>query len=534
MPDASDGPEQERSIPASYGHDWVSLDRSAMRARRDRQHAKEREALEREAARQREVDLLLQELLASHGGHAGHRADSEEGRPPSKSPQPDAKDSRPRPAPLVTALRVENLKAFAGRHEIPLAPLTLVYGPNSAGKSTLLHGLKTFKDVVNAGRHDALHAWPNAFNDLSPRDLITYEAPDPQDPAGVSWHSTLLVGVDFRTRDGSLARADLSYTPNPVGYVDWHSSSIGFLDERELSIKEFGPEDPDPFEPFLAETFGEHPLARYIVREGRAGGDWTEDSRVVDPFLFAHPSRPLQEDVFALAYLLRYLGPGRGDRTSGYTPLEGPFNIEPQYQGFSDDYRSLGIGGFGRFEVLNQMLAQLEVPYEFNPRLPSPGPSDLFQRTRFKDPGTTWDLKDLRTGTPVTLGQVGHGVSQLLPVIDVCVHARGQVICIEEPELHLHPRLQAKLGNLFATSVLRRRNQVILETHSESILLRVRRLIRSGKLLPSEVSVLYVDNDPVDGTTVSQLRLGEYGELLDPWPTGFFDDSLQDILGITK
>ena len=341
-------------------------------------------------------------------------------------------------------------------------------------------------------------------------------------------------GNRLQDRDGSPARAVLSYSPNPVGPVDWHSSSIGALDESELSLKEFGPEDPDPFEPFFAETFGEHPFSRYAVREKLAGDDWTSEVRVVDPFLFAHTSRDLQQDVFALAYLLRYLGPERGNRSNRYSPLEGPFNIEPRSQGLSDDYRSFGIGDFGRFEVLNQMLSQLEVPYKFEPRFPLSGQSDALLRTSFKDPNRPWDLTDLRTGAPVGLDQVGYGVSQLLPVIDVCVHAQEQVICVEEPELHLHPRLQARLGNLFATSVLKRGNQVILETHSESILLRVRRLIRSGKLAPDDVAVVYVDNNADDGVTLSQLRLGESGELLDPWPTGFFDDSLADVLGITS
>jgi len=124
-------------------------------------------------------------------------------------------------------------------------------------------------------------------------------------------------------------------------------------------------------------------------------------------------------------------------------------------------------------------------------------------------------------------------VSQLLPVVDVSVHAERQIICVEEPELHLHPRLQARLGNLFATAVIRGRNQVIIETHSESILLRLRRLIRNGKLRADDVAVLYVDNVDEAGATARRLRIGERGELLDPWPTGFFDDGLADILGIT-
>lgn len=533
MTDSSGGPEQEHSARSSYGPDWVGLDGSAMRARRDVQHAKERRILEREAARQRQAESRLQELIERRNADDIPGAVDESTG--ATSPAPAAvRGTRPRPTALVHSLHLENVRALAGRHEVRLAPLTLIYGPNSAGKSTLLKGLKTFADVVNSGRHDALHAWANAFKESHPRDLITYDAPEPDDPLGVSWRSSMLVGIDFKTRDGSVASAALTYSPNPVGSVDWHSSSIGRLDESELSIKEFGPEDPDPDEPYFADSYGERPDARYTVREKLGGGEWVTDTRVVDPLLFAHSSRKLQQDVFELAYLLRYLGPERGTRNSGYTPLEGPFNIEPRSQGWSDDYRSFGIGGFGRFEVLNQMMAQLEVPYEFEPRFRITRPSDLLRDLSLRDPNRAWDLKDLRTATPVTLDQVGYGVSQLLPVIDVCVHAREQVICVEEPELHLHPRLQAKLANLFATSVVMRGNQVILETHSESLLLRLRRLIRAGKLRANEVCVLYVDNDQVDGTSVSQLRLGEKGELLDPWPTGFFDDSLQDILGITR
>lgn len=145
-----------------------------------------------------------------------------------------------------------------------------------------------------------------------------------------------------------------------------------------------------------------------------------------------------------------------------------------------------------------------------------------------------WGMRDIRSGAPVALDQVGYGVSQLLPIVDLCVHAQKQLICVEEPELHLHPRLQARLGNLFATAVVSRGNQVIVETHSESILLRVRRLVRGRKLRPEEVAVIYVDNNASNGATVRRLRLGNQGELLDPWPSGFFDDSLADILDITS
>jgi predicted ATPase len=144
-----------------------------------------------------------------------------------------------------------------------------------------------------------------------------------------------------------------------------------------------------------------------------------------------------------------------------------------------------------------------------------------------------WELTDTRSGVRVRLEDVGYGVGQLLPIIDYCTRDGNQVICIEQPELHLHPRLQGNLGDLFVDSVARG-NQVIAETHSENILLRVQRLVRQRRLAPEQVRVLYVDNTPDEGATVRRLDLGTDGDLLSPWPTGFFDDRLDDILGILE
>ena len=71
------------------------------------------------------------------------------------------------------------------------------------------------------------------------------------------------------------------------------------------------------------------------------------------------------------------------------------------------------------------------------------------------------------------------------------------MICVEQPETHLHPRLQARLADLFieATQEGGRGNQMIVETHSEHLMLRIQRRIREGSLNPSQVSVVYIDQD---------------------------------------
>lgn len=281
------------------------------------------------------------------------------------------------------------------------------------------------------------------------------------------------------------------------------------------------PNDFDgPDAPFHPGDFGGNALPQFRVTETLPGSEPTSESRFTDAELFAHPDRKLQADLFKLAFFMRYLGPHRGTPGEEYEPTRGVFNSS-----WYDYYRKPRIGNFDQYELLNQMLAQLEIPYEFEKAFPA--------EVRGMN-AHNWIMRDNRSGAPVRLDQIGYGVSQLLPVVDDCIHAMKQLICIEEPELHLHPRLQARLGNLFTSSVVKNGNQVIVETHSENILLRVRRLIRGGKLRAEDVAVLYVDNVGETGATVSRLRLGDQGELLDPWPTGFFDDGLADILGITK
>lgn len=138
-------------------------------------------------------------------------------------------------------------------------------------------------------------------------------------------------------------------------------------------------------------------------------------------------------------------------------------------------------------------------------------------------------LIDSRTRTPVSLMDVGFGISQVLPVIVQSLLSREDIILIEQPEIHLHPRLQAELGSLFAEGISRgRRNQFIVETHSEHLVLRIQRLIRRGELKPSDVSVLYVSRDE-HGSWCSPLRLDSDGDFIDEWPGGFFEEGYREL-----
>lgn len=135
---------------------------------------------------------------------------------------------------------------------------------------------------------------------------------------------------------------------------------------------------------------------------------------------------------------------------------------------------------------------------------------------------------------------VGTGISQLIPVVvAACLgeerrpeHSRevpGRLITIEQPELHVHPRIQAELGDLFIDAWQRKNNQFILETHSEHLILRLQRRVRENHISQDDIRVYYVSQADDGQTQVSQLRLDDEGDFIDDWPGGFFPERLKEI-----
>lgn len=148
-------------------------------------------------------------------------------------------------------------------------------------------------------------------------------------------------------------------------------------------------------------------------------------------------------------------------------------------------------------------------------------------------------LMDKRTKTPVSHRDVGIGVSQVIPILVSCYGLSDALVAIEQPEIHLHPKLQAELGDVFIESALgEQKNTFILETHSEHLLLRIMRRMRETynnelpegclPVRPEDVSVLFVESDS-RGSFVREMPLNKRGELVKAWPGGFFEEELDEI-----
>lgn len=126
----------------------------------------------------------------------------------------------------------------------------------------------------------------------------------------------------------------------------------------------------------------------------------------------------------------------------------------------------------------------------------------------------------------VLITDVGFGVSQILPVIALCYYVpEGSTIVLEQPEIHLHPLVQAGLADVLIDAVKTRKVQIILGSHSEHLLVRLQRRIVEESLLPSDAA-LYFCGMAADGTSqLTPLQLDAFGNIAN-WPEDFFGDEL--------
>ena len=134
---------------------------------------------------------------------------------------------------------------------------------------------------------------------------------------------------------------------------------------------------------------------------------------------------------------------------------------------------------------------------------------------------------------PLSTADIGVGISQVLPVLVAALDPnRPGLTAIEQPELHVHPRLQVQLGELFVPRDQRHRI-FLLETHSEHLLLRLlRRILETTNgtlpadtpsLKPDDLSVVFIEQHGGD-TRATRLPIDTTGEFTVPWPHGFFEE----------
>ena len=510
---------------------------------------------------------------------------------------------------MLTGIGLRNFKAFGDEmQEAPLSKITLIYGPNSGGKSSIIQALLLLKQSLKSdyNRRSKADKRELVLNgelvDLSSIQSLLHKHDEKRSLGiGVKFKNLELgdnaeksVEMTFADDSGNAHMSEvhyeiISYEDGKILFnadIDMGRKYITLSDDNgtpifKMSVSPFrildvgGHKDSNlaltEFLPSLGfpelEQLREEESQKRSLRaretgelleiiEAREGGlamlnalDRARRSEVdeklevelgrlelaPDEILAMTPENiPLNYQRHLRS--VNYLGPLRSeprrlyrrshesDSLAGITGSQGEFSASVLYGG------SL-VGTTLQWVVkedVNHWFEQFEIPYQLE--IMHLGEADLAGEY------ITITLYDKRTDTWVTLADVGYGISQLLPVvIEGIASHEGSIICVEEPETNLHPRLQAKIPDLMIDTVADKRGgnkQWIVETHSELLILRLQRRIREGKIKPEDISVLYVDpnDESTEGSAIIHLRMDENGDFIDEWPQGFFDESFNELM----
>jgi predicted ATPase len=164
---------------------------------------------------------------------------------------------------------------------------------------------------------------------------------------------------------------------------------------------------------------------------------------------------------------------------------------------------------------------------------------NVFDALRFSSTICRLRLQDAQ-GNTFYFDEVGSGIGYVMPIL-VKMHQEKGLLFVEQPELHLHPALQGALMDAIIEVVSDDR-VIVIESHSENLLLRALRRIRETSnnksvdarlaLESSDVCVLYFEPTAQGSTKIRRLRIASNGEFLDRWPGGFFCERDQDLFDV--
>ena len=128
---------------------------------------------------------------------------------------------------------------------------------------------------------------------------------------------------------------------------------------------------------------------------------------------------------------------------------------------------------------------------------------------------------------------MAFGVSQILPVLVLCFYVpEGSTVILEQPEIHLHPSVQAGLADVFIDAWERRKVQILLESHSEHLLRRLQRRIAEGALGQENVGLYFCSAE--DGvSSLDALEVDPFGNITN-WPQDFFGDQFGEIAAMSE
>jgi hypothetical protein len=432
-------------------------------------------------------------------------------------------------------IRWKNYKRFEDTDWITLRPITLLIGPNSSGKTSVLSPLLLLSQTISSPDGDTAVVTRGPMVDIGNyRDFVhdhdcdrgvffgirhhTHDAPkgvkalgtyppgaleitlgpgeEPQDTTLQRYELFDLFKRSFIARD---RRPDGTYTlsgavsPEKMSAAEKvamaRSSPVNFLFSPTSAIGAFKRSTDDG--PTESERFT---------------ADFSEYLRIVG-FSFT--------ELRSLFSSLSYVGPLRQKPQKYYrVSSEAPRTVGPQGQYAANLFRR-------REKKIGKKVNQWIKRFEFGDALTAKKVNDDLFELCFSVGKSHYNFVE-----------AGFGASQVLPlIIQAFAAPKDSLTLAEQPEIHLNPKLQCVLADLFV-EMANSQHRIVVETHSEHLLLRLRALVAAKKIRAKDVAIYFVERDG-KASKVREVPLGEDGGLQsDAWPAGFFDDALRESLAL--
>jgi hypothetical protein len=414
----------------------------------------------------------------------------------------------------ISSLSVSGFKSIDKEQTLEIRPLTLLAGANSSGKSSMMQPLLLLKQTVEATYDPGplLLDGPNV-KFTSSDQLLSRTTRSNEFNVGISTRQQTFLAVNFNRRAG-------------------RGLEIGRMHYR--GVEESYDLTPDMGEPEILKQILESasPRTKELARiEPRLGWEVIRNRCFLEIRGKIHDEAGGRTSFIRLtgselARLQSYVGDVihvtglRGSPERVY-PL-GP--IGPRFPGIFERYTASVISQWQtqrKIELsgLGEDLKRLGLTWKATARKVSDTQVEL-QVGRLPE-ATRGGASDL-----VNIADVGFGVSQTLPVLVALRAARpGQLVYVEQPEIHLHPRAQTKLADLLVNAA-NRGVRVVAETHSALLLLGIQTAVAAGRISPSLVKLHWFSRSQVGSTTVTSADIDNTGAFGN-WPEDFSDVVLE-------
>ena len=465
---------------------------------------------------------------------------------------------------MIKSIRLRNFKAFEDTGILNLSPITVLAGPNSGGKSSILQSLLLLKQTLDSPADvnlslDGRHLQFSSFREVTfgkptlSRCNVTYEidvdTPMPSQIAP-SYFSDIAMTEESNVVQLN-SKVALTFQYNKQGV---ESSAV--LGRFEISSLAGGKEGPrlrgtlrdrnyrvtmrgkgirrqGPFRERRIKSVGLKHFLPYFLKFEEEDNDVHTPLTPVDP-IFLNPIRGIEDEI---EDNLEYLGPLRERPRRAYvhsgnamTEIGESGQHAAQILWLEKDDKIGYLPTLGQepvevtlMEAVNDAILKLGMFQPVDVR----SEKSIMYQILFRLGGAT-------TKEAVTIADVGFGVSQMLPILVLGLRScESSILLLEQPEIHLHPKLQANLAD-FLLTLAQQGKRLVVETHSDHFINRLRRRIAEDTTdeLRSMVNILFV-HPPSEGrgAVIEPLGIDRYG-IVENWPPGFLPEAADEAEAI--